>query len=563
MRLAQFPGEPGVGEALKAALQNPATRNGVLEALLATRTRLDAAKLAPFLADAATTLLASKDTASIELGLKLASGYKLANAEPALIALAQGTPQAVAALRALGEIGSANSDLLAKLAATSPDPALRDEALAALASSKAADAPARVLALYPKLAPAQRRTALDKLTTTKPGAAAIVAALTAGTVPKTDLDAATLDRLQAVLGTSDPALNALVDSLGALFRPVLVLNGKDDAWAETGITLDGPFTVETWVRLDAGISNDDGILGVPEQLDINFYEAKLRVWIGGVGDAIVSNKPVTADLWTHIAVTRDATGHFKIYQDGELAADQSKAVTQKFENVRIGWTNAAGGTGAAFAEYRIWKTTRTADEIRRDFDRNLSGEKSAALVFQNSGGAEWGKLQPGARIMKTSDLPPVLTADAAAALDAKFSKYRALAAKPGDLARGKQTAAVCMACHLFGTTGGNIGPNLSSVGAMGTEAILRNIITPNAAMENGYRIYRVELKNGDLVDALFVSEDKDAVIVRLPGAEDRRIAKTEIRSTKYQRRSLMPEGLLDGFSEQQASDLFAYLLSLK
>jgi putative heme-binding domain-containing protein len=82
-------------------------------------------------------------------------------------------------------------------------------------------------------------------------------------------------------------------------------------------------------------------------------------------------------------------------------------------------------------------------------------------------------------------------------------------------------------------------------------------------MENGYRIYRVELKNGDLIDAMFVSEDKDAVVVRLPGSQDRRIAKADIRTTKFLRRSLMPEGLLDVMTPEQVSDLFAYFKTLK
>ena len=34
LRLAQFPDEPGVGEALKAILQKPETRTGALESLL-------------------------------------------------------------------------------------------------------------------------------------------------------------------------------------------------------------------------------------------------------------------------------------------------------------------------------------------------------------------------------------------------------------------------------------------------------------------------------------------------------------------------------------------------
>ena len=85
--LGEFPDEPGVGEALKAILQAPATRTATLEALLAVRTKLDAAKLAALLGDAAATLLASHDAASNELGVQLAAGFKLANAESALVAL--------------------------------------------------------------------------------------------------------------------------------------------------------------------------------------------------------------------------------------------------------------------------------------------------------------------------------------------------------------------------------------------------------------------------------------------------------------------------------------------
>jgi putative heme-binding domain-containing protein len=121
---------------------------------------------------------------------------------------------------------------------------------------------------------------------------------------------------------------------------------------------------------------------------------------------------------------------------------------------------------------------------------------------------------------------------------------------------------MCYACHLINGEGANIGPNLSGVGAMGTEAILRNILMPNAAMEAGYRIYRVELKSGDLVEGFFASENADAVLVRVPGGEERRVPKKEIRDATYLRRSLMPEGLLDAMSPQQVSDLFAFLKSL-
>ncbi len=551
LRLVQFLDEPGVADAVKATLGNPATAPGVLSALLELRAKLDPAKLSPLVADAATKLLASKDAAQIESGVKLAGAFKISAAEPALVALAGSDTSALMALRALGEMGSAKAELFEKLVVESKDPLVRDEALSALAGSKAADAPARVLALYPKLAPAQRRLALDKLTTTKAGASAVVASQAV----KADIDAATLDRLLAVLGDKDPELAKLVDSLGSLFRPVLALDGSENATIETGLTLEGAFTVETWVKLDEGISNADGILGAPGKLDMNFYGGQFRAYVfPPLGDVVTAKKATVPGMWQHIAATRDAAGNWKIYIDGELNATGTKTSAEKIEKPVIGWTSSPGGFKGQLAEFRIWKSERTADQIRATFDRAAQSELPA-LSTQ--------KLGAGAKIVKTSDLPPVLAADAAAKLDADFAKYRALASKPGDKERGKVAAAMCQACHLFGNAGGQIGPNLSGVGAMGAEAILRNILTPNAAMESGYRIFRVEQRDGSVLDAYFVSEDKDAVVIRLAGAADQRIPKKNIVKTSYLRRSLMPEGLLAGMNDQQVSDLFAYLLSLK
>ena len=93
--------------------------------------------------------------------------------------------------------------------------------------------------------------------------------------------------------------------------------------------------------------------------------------------------------------------------------------------------------------------------------------------------------------------------------------------------------------------------------------MIRNIVDPNAAMEAAYRIFRVELKGGEIVESFFVSEDGSAVVVRQPGGADRRIAKSDILSSRYLRRSLMPEGLLDGFNDTQVGDLLAFLMTLK
>jgi putative heme-binding domain-containing protein len=120
-----------------------------------------------------------------------------------------------------------------------------------------------------------------------------------------------------------------------------------------------------------------------------------------------------------------------------------------------------------------------------------------------------------------------------------------------------------MGCHLVGGQGGQIGPNLSSAGAMGTESLLRNILTPNAAMEPGYRVFRAELTDGSIREGFLASQDETAIVMRLPGTEDQRIPRDQIRRSSFTKRSLMPEGLELSFSPEQWTDLFAWLKTLR
>ncbi|MDZ4401144.1 PVC-type heme-binding CxxCH protein [Prosthecobacter sp.] len=569
LRLAQFPAEAGVGEALQALLTNEKSRAAVAEKLLAQRTKLDAAKIAPLLTETAKSMIGSADTPVRSLALQIIGGFQLTALEGNLIAMLKqpvsgassvsisGTGGARAVLVALRELRSGEAELFARIAESDPDQLVREEAVTTLAASRAPDAATKLLALYPNLQPTQRRTALNTLSSTKAGAKTIVTALLDKTLPQADLDGPTVERLATVLG-DDPAITKLQQQLGGIFREVLLLDGQDTAWVDSKITLDGPFTVEAWVRLAPGISNEDSLLGVRGGVDMNFFGGKFRVYAGSeLHDVCVATKPMTPDLWTHLAVTRDAQGIIRIYQNGELDATGSKPAPAKWENCKIGWSGPKQGTEGAMMEFRVWKTARSATEIRSGFDRSYASHESHKTYLKVGE-----KLGQGARIAKTIDTPPLLTEEQAKALDAKFAKFSALAPK-GNAANGKVLSALCIACHQIGNAGGQIGPNLSGAGAMGLEAVLRNILTPNAAMEPGYRIFRVEMKNGDLIDAFFVSEDKQATIIRQPGLPDRRVNKPDIRSTKFIRRSLMPEGLLDTLHDQQVADLLAYLMTLK
>ena len=157
-----------------------------------------------------------------------------------------------------------------------------------------------------------------------------------------------------------------------------------------------------------------------------------------------------------------------------------------------------------------------------------------------------------------------MTETEAKRVEAKFAQFRALADKPGDPGRGRQVfTLICAACHRVHGQGGQVGPVLDGAGANGIEALLRNILTPNAAMEAGYRRFRVETKDAEVFEGLFVSQDDNAIVLRQPNSEDRRIARDTVKRTGFTRLSIMPEGLLEGLKAEAVNDLFAYLKTLK
>ncbi|MEP4079445.1 PVC-type heme-binding CxxCH protein [Haloferula sp.] len=566
-RLAEYPDAPGCGEALVSLLAKEDSRAEVAKQLLSQKTRLDPKKIAPLLTKAARSLLAGGGNGATT-GMELAGAYSLGDLEPDIVTFlkkdSSSTADRIAALTALRQLRSKETELLASLAtSSSEDPAIREAALNALAENPIPATTKKLLELYPDFDLAQRGIVLTGLSSSKPGARAIVAGLESKQIPSDHLDSSIAERLATVLD-GDPALTTLMNSLEQIFGKVLQLNGKPTAFADSNINLEGPFTVETWVRLDPNISSADSLLASKGVLDLNFHQSRLHVWGGsGTGNIAVSTKPMAPDLWTHLAVTRDAKGVIKIFTDGELDAVGKKKAPAPFTGLKPGLSNPPKtGTAGSLTEFRVWNRERSAQEIRQNFDRSFSGsQRPSDLIFYNSGGDEsWGELGKGAKISQTTDLPPLLTLEQAKALDAKFTKFMKLGQKGGNVENGKLLSAICTSCHVIDGQGGEIGPELSGAAEMGLEAVLRNILTPNAAMESGYRIYRVEMKTGEIIDAFFVSEDKKAVVIRQIGLSDRRIPKTEIASTRYIRRSLMPEGLLDGLSDEQASDLLAYLM---
>ena len=555
--------QPASIAVLRKLLGDAAVRNRVVELLLVTRTDLDPAKVGPVVAEAAKALLA-QGAAERALAVQLIGGFQLLALEDDLLALVAREDSRRDALVGLQQLRTTKPEAIAALVGVAPAD-ISNLALRALVASRAPQAASLAMGFYSKLSVNDRKVVLDGISGTKAGAKAIAAGLADKSVAVADIEIPVAEKLSIALGDS-PELAAVSAQLGGVFRSVLALDGSNDAVAKSGIALKGAFTVETWVRLDGKLDNNDSILGAPGMLDLNFSGGVFRAYLGSkINDAVVSSKPTSAGIWTHVALTRDAAGVLRTYQDGEPTGTSKSAQPHELPGLTIGWSTPKGGTQGAFAEYRIWNVERKPAEIRANMTRTFAGETlPAALVFASaSGDSAWGKLGKGAKIVRTTDAPPLLNAEQFAALEKKTARYTALAAKAGDPAKGKVVVALCQSCHMINGQGGLIGPNLSGAGAMGTEAVLRNIIDPNAAIEAAYRIFQVKLKAGEVIEAFYVSEDATAYVLRQPGGADRRVPKAEVASAQYLRRSLMPEGLLDGFTDDQVTDLFAYLKTLK
>lgn len=189
------------------------------------------------------------------------------------------------------------------------------------------------------------------------------------------------------------------------------------------------------------------------------------------------------------------------------------------------------------------------------------GQVDAASVEKVT--AVLGKEHPSVVILlKSSEM--VLTPEQQKLNEEKFRRYEALAKKTGDKQKGQALAeATCLICHQVNGKGLAIGPDLSGAGAMGVESLLRNILTPNEQLESGYYRHDVRLKDDTVVSGFLAGETEDTLKIRRIGADELAIPKKDISTHEVSKRSLMPEGLIDGFTDQQVSDLFAYLNSLK
>ncbi len=138
----------------------------------------------------------------------------------------------------------------------------------------------------------------------------------------------------------------------------------------------------------------------------------------------------------------------------------------------------------------------------------------------------------------------------------------------GDAESGKKIfmerpEASCVRCHKIGSEGGEVGPNMTMIGAQKPrDYLLESLLQPNAQIAPGFESVLVVMKSGASHAGVFKSEDTNELVISSLEDGVVTIAKGEIKS-RNRGSSGMPDGLAQALSKRDIRDLIAFLATLK
>jgi putative heme-binding domain-containing protein len=125
--------------------------------------------------------------------------------------------------------------------------------------------------------------------------------------------------------------------------------------------------------------------------------------------------------------------------------------------------------------------------------------------------------------------------------------------------------ALCFSCHRFDNEGGAQGPDLTiASGRFSVRDLLESIIEPSKEISDQYAAVIITSSDGRVVTGRIVNYHGDNMMVMTNMLDPNGLTNVNhkrVESIEKSKVSLMPEGLLDTFKEDEVFDLVAYLLS--
>ena len=138
--------------------------------------------------------------------------------------------------------------------------------------------------------------------------------------------------------------------------------------------------------------------------------------------------------------------------------------------------------------------------------------------------------------------------------------------KKGDAVNGeklyRRADLQCLNCHGIGGAGGQVGPDLASIGASApVDYLVESLLIPTKAVKEGFHALRIETLDGKVFTGVKLRESKTDILLRLADDKEIVIPLKEIED-KRESRSLMPDGLVDTLTRGELIDMVKFLSEL-
>jgi putative membrane-bound dehydrogenase-like protein len=141
-----------------------------------------------------------------------------------------------------------------------------------------------------------------------------------------------------------------------------------------------------------------------------------------------------------------------------------------------------------------------------------------------------------------------------------FKDYHDEALAGGDATQGRAVFEKnCSTCHEVAGVGHAVGPNLAAMVNRGAEAVLYNVIAPNAEVDPRFLEYVVLTNDGQVMSGVIAGETSTAVTLRGPDDKSTTILRVDIDDIHTTGKSLMPEGFEKTIDKKSMANLITFL----
>ncbi|MFT4689168.1 MAG: putative membrane-bound dehydrogenase-like protein [Limisphaerales bacterium] len=135
--------------------------------------------------------------------------------------------------------------------------------------------------------------------------------------------------------------------------------------------------------------------------------------------------------------------------------------------------------------------------------------------------------------------------------------------KHADLVQGRTLFNLaCSTCHTLFGEGREVGPDITGGNRNNLAYILENLVDPSSMIAGDYKMSVITLRDGRVVNGVVLRTTDRTLEVQTP-TEKLTFDRGSVKSVKSSALSLMPDGLLEAMTKDQARDLIAYLMSPK